>query len=151
MATSAYPSLQDREFRPHPYIVGGKIVVLLACGAGILLAGVAHAAVIVMPVALTLLVLAARIAYCELATILVVRGDTLLLRQGWIFWLEEQIPLHRADVLTTQSLPGRLFDYGHLTITRDERVLTVRNLGEFRRLQEEIARLQRIPLFWRAP
>lgn len=149
MATSAYPSLQDRVFRPHPYIVGGKIVVLLAFGAGILLAGIAHAASIALLAALAPLFLAARIAYCELATILVVRGDTLLLRQGWIIWREEQIPLHRTDVLTAQSLPGRLFDYGHLTITRDDRVLTVRNLGEFRRLQEEIARLQRVPSVWR--
>jgi membrane protein YdbS with pleckstrin-like domain len=151
MATSAYHSFRDQEFRPHPYLVGGKIVVLLAFGAGMLLAGVAHAAVIVMPVACVLFVLATRIAYCELTTILVVRGDTLLLRQGWIIWREVQIPLHRADVLTSQSLPGRLFDYGHLTITRDDRVIAVRNLGEFRRLQEEIARLQRISLFWRAP
>lgn len=150
MATSAYPAIQDQVFRPHPYIVGGKIVVLLASGIGILLAGMTHAAIIAIPIACALIVLAARVAYCELTTFLIVRGDTLLLRQGWIFWREEQIPLHRVDVLTTQSLPGRLFDYGHLMITREDCVLTVRNLGEFRRLQEEIARLQRIPAFWRA-
>ncbi len=150
MTTHAYPSLQDRIFRPHLYIVGGKIVGLAAFGIGVLLAGIVHTAIVVMLVACALLVLAARIAYRELATILVVRGDTLLLREGWIIWRETPIPLHRAEVLTTQSLPGRLFDYGHLTITCNDRVRTVRNLGEFRRLQEEIARLQRIPTFWRA-
>jgi hypothetical protein len=143
-------SFHEQIFRPHPYIVGGKIVVFLALGIGILLAGVLHAAGTVLPVALVPLFLAGRVAYCELATILVVRDDTLLLRQGWIIWREEQIPLHRADVLTTQSLPGRLLDYGNLTITRDDRVLTVRNIGEFRRLQVELARLQRISMLWRA-
>lgn len=149
MATSAYP-FQDQVFRPHPYIVGGKIVVLLAPGIGVLLAGVTHAAVVVMLVACALIVLAARVAYCELTTFLVVRGDTLLLRRGWLVWREEQVPLHRADVLTTQSLPGRLFDYGHLTITCGDDTLVVRNIGEFRRLKEEIAHLQRIPAFWRS-
>lgn len=150
MAVPVYPSLQDRVFRPHLYIVGGKIVVLAAFGIGVLLAGIVQAAIVVMPVACALLVLAARIAHCELTTILVVRGDTLLLREGWIVWRETPILLHRTEVLTVQSLPGRLFDYGHLTITCDDRVRTVRNLGEFRLLQEEIARLQRIPTFWRA-
>lgn len=149
MATSAYSSIQDQVFRPHPYIVGGKIVAFLASGIGILLAGAAHATLIVTPVACAVLVLAARIAYCELTTFLIVRGDTLLRRQGWLFWREKQVPLHRAEVLTTQSLSGRLFDYGHLTIAWDDEVLVVRNIGEFRRLKEEIARLQRVSAFWR--
>ncbi|MCS6841136.1 MAG: PH domain-containing protein [Roseiflexus sp.] len=150
MTTSAHPSIRDRVFRPHPYIVGSKIVVLLAFGAGVLLAGITHAAAIAMPIAWALVILAARIAYRELTTFLVVRGDTLLLRRGLIFWREDQVPLHRVDVQTIQSLPGRLFDYGHLTITCNDRTLVVRNIGEFRRLQEEIARLQRIPAFWRS-
>lgn len=90
-----------------------------------------------------------RSAYHELTTILIVRGDTLLLRRGLFFWREEQVPLHRVDVLITQSLLGRLFDYGRITITRNDTVLIVRNIGEFRRLKEEIARLQRIPALWR--
>lgn len=149
MATSVYPSLQDRVFRPHSSIVGCKIVVLLALGAGVLLAGIAHAAIIAVPIAGFFLVLAVRSAYHELTTILIVRGDTLLLRRGLFFWREEQVPLHRVDVLITQSLLGRLFDYGRITITRNDTVLIVRNIGEFRRLKEEIARLQRIPALWR--
>ncbi|MGB9754587.1 MAG: hypothetical protein C0183_20370 [Roseiflexus castenholzii] len=151
MTTSVHPAIHERLFRPHPYIVGVKIVVCLALGVGMMLAGIVHATGAALLFALAPLCLAARIAYCELATTLVVRGDTLLLRQGWFFWREEHIPLHRVDVLITQSLLGRLFDYGRLTITRDDDVLIVRNVGEFRRLKEEIARLQRIPAFWRVP
>ena len=96
------------------------------------------------------LALALRIAYLELATCLIVRGDTLLLRSGWILRREERIALYRADVMTTQSLAGRLLDYGHITFTCDDRTVEVRNIAQFRRLQEELARLQRIPALWRS-
>lgn len=150
MTTSAHSFVCDLVFRPHPHIVAGKIVVLLGIGGGSLLAGIVHASALTLPVVIITLALALRIAYQELATFLIVRGDTLLLRSGWIVRREERIALHRADVLTTQSLAGRLFDYGHITFTCDDRTVTVRNITPLRRLQEELARLQRIPALWRS-
>jgi hypothetical protein len=150
MTTSAHSFARDLVFRPHPHIVAGKIVVLLGIGGGMLLAGIIHASVLTLPAVIVTLMLALRIAYLELATCLIVRGDTLLLRSGWILRREERIALYRADVMTTQSLAGRLLDYGHITFTCDDRTVKVRNIAQFRRLQEELARLQRIPALWRS-
>lgn len=144
---SSFPN--DRLFYSHPSIVGGKIVVLAALSAGVVFAGLVYTTVIVAPVVCALLILAVRVAFQELTTTLVVRKDTLLVRRGWIIWREKQVPLHRAQVQTVQSVLGRLFDYGHLTIVFDDETLTVRNIGEFRALQVELARLQRISALWR--
>ena len=94
--------------------------------------------------------LARRFAFALMVVALIVLGDTLLLRSGWILRREERIALYRADVMTTQSLAGRLLDYGHITFTCDDRTVKVRNIAQFRRLQEELARLQRIPALWRS-
>jgi len=150
MTASAHSFDCDLVFRPHPHIVAGKIVVLLGIGGGTLLAGIIHNSVLTLPAVIVTLMLALRIAYLELATCLIVRGDTLLLRSGWILRREERIALYRADVMTTQSLAGRLLDYGHITFTCDDRTVKVRNIAQFRRLQEELARLQRIPALWRS-
>jgi hypothetical protein len=77
MTTSAHSFARDLVFRPHPHIVAGKIVVLLGIGGGMLLAGIIHASVLTLPAVLITLMLALRIAYLELATCLIVRGDTL--------------------------------------------------------------------------
>jgi len=150
MTTSAHSFARDLVFRPHPHIVASKIVVLLGIGGGMLVASIVYSSALTLPVVIVALALALRIAYLELATCLIVRGDTLLLQYGWIFRREERIALHRTDVMTTQSLAGRLLDYGHITFTCDDRAIEVRNIAQFRRLQEELARLQRIPALWRS-
>ncbi|MGQ9547933.1 MAG: PH domain-containing protein [Roseiflexus sp.] len=150
MTTSAHSFACDLVFRPHPHIVAGKIIVLLGIGIGVLLASIVHTSALTLSAVIIVLVLALRVAYLDLATFLIVRGDTLVLRSGWIFWREKHILLHRTDVMTIQSLAGRLLDYGHITFTCDEQTIVVRNIAQFRRLQEELARLQRIPAPWRS-
>jgi len=145
MVRSSHAVVREYVFRPHRRLTMIKVGMLLAVCGGLAGAAVIHNAAPALLLVVVLVFLAARVAYLETAIALVVRGDTLLLRRGLLFQREEPIPLHRAGVIISQGPLARWMDYGHLTITCDGQVFTLRTIAEFRHLQACLAYVQRVP------
>lgn len=128
----------DIIFRPHRLCYFTALSLLFGIGGGLLALATRHSIIWLLGAALIAYFIVA-IVVRYIAGTVIIRGYDLIVRRGTFTTWDVSFPIWKTRPIVTQSLFGRILDYGTLTLLIDDELVVV-EVAQLRALQQLICK-----------